>query len=149
MSLESRPWTVERYAGSVVEVFVRRLDSTMEVERFSHALYNLSVATPDAILVVDLRAPTIFSDEVASAVVALMVRVNAVRKKTAILFLHERAIFGLQLGRITKQAGDPRRRTFTDPAALINWLDPDLTTSEKARIRAFLNPRLAQASAVG
>jgi hypothetical protein len=72
------------------------------------------------------------------AVLALMLRANSVRKKTAILLSRARATFGLQLGRLTKQAGDPRRRTFTDAEEAIAWLEEDLTAIEKARIRAFL-----------
>jgi hypothetical protein len=139
-----RPWTVEKHAGRVVEIFVRHLESRFEVERFSQAIYNLAVKTTDAILIVDLRTPKVFSDDVATAVIDLMVRVNAVRKKTAILFSNEHAVFGLQLGRLTKQAGDPNRRTFLDPTALLDWLDEDLSPAEKARVREFLLPKRIQ-----
>jgi hypothetical protein len=141
MSRAHRSWTVERLAGRLVEIFVRHLESRFEVERFSHAIYELAVQTTDAIVIVDLRTPVVFSDDVATAVVDLMVRANSVRKKTAILLSNEHAVFGLQLGRLAKQAGDPKRRTFVDPAPLISWLDEDLTAPEKARVREFLVPK--------
>jgi hypothetical protein len=141
MSYPQRAWTVERLAGRVVEIFVRQLESRFEVERFSYAIYELAVQTTDAIAIVDLRTPVVFSDDVATAVIDLMVLANSVRKKTAILLSNEHAVFGLQLGRLAKQAGDPNRRTFIDPAALISWLDADLTAPEKARVREFLIPK--------
>lgn len=143
MSYPQRPWTVEKFAGRVVEIFVRRLESKFEVERFSQAIYELAVHTSDAVLIVDLRTPVVFSDGVATAVVDLMVRANSVRKKTAILLSNQHAVFGLQLGRLAKQAGDPKRRTFTDPGALMSWLDEDLTLTEKVRVREFLVPKRA------
>jgi hypothetical protein len=140
MAME-QPWTVEKLTGRVVEIFVRRLESKFEVGRFSQAIYDLAVKTRGAILVVDLRTPVVFPTDVANAVIDLMVRVNAVREKTAILLSSEHAIFGLQLGRLAKQAGDPKRRTFTDPVPLIAWLDEVLSNEERARIREFLMPK--------
>jgi hypothetical protein len=136
---------VEKHAGRVVEIFVRQLASRFEVERFSQAIYNLAVQTTDAVLIVDLRTPIVFSDNVAAAVIDLMVRANGVRKKTAILLFSEHAVFGLQLGRLAKQAGDPNRRMFTDPASLLDWLDEELSPGEKARVRVFLLPKRIQA----
>jgi hypothetical protein len=140
------PWTVEKRVGSVVEIFVRTLDTTTEVRRFSQAIYDTAVKTPGALLIVDLRTPVVFSDEVASAVMDLMVRANSVRKKTAILLSNQRAIFGLQLGRLVKDVGARERQTFTDTAALLKWLGKDLSPVEKDRVRAFLNPTLRNAS---
>ena len=136
---EREPWTVRKYVGRVVEVFVRNLPSRFEVARFSQAIYDAAVGTTDAILIVDLRTPVIFSDDVASAVVDLMVRANAVRKKTAILLARDHAVFGLQLGRLAKEASDSKRQLFYEPRTLFAWLDKDVDFKERARIRTFLN----------
>src|SRR4051812_39210609 len=89
---DERSWTVERNEGRVVEIFVYSLQSTEEVRAFSEAVYDVSIQTPEAILVVDLRPPVVFPEPVAKAVVELMVRANSVRKKTAILLSNEHAI---------------------------------------------------------
>jgi hypothetical protein len=121
-----------------MEICVRRLDSTSEVGRFSQAIHALGAKVPHAIAIVDLRTPIVFSDEVASAVADLMTRATTVRKRTAILLSNRHAVLGLQLGRIARQVGDPTRRNFTDPAALLAWLETDLSPHEIARARAFL-----------
>ena len=135
------PWTVERNEGRLVEIYVHSLESTEEVRAFSQAIYDVAIQTPDAILVVDLRTPVVFPEPVAKAVVELMVRANSVRKKTAVLLSNERAIFAMQLVRLAKQAGDPKRRTFTAPGELVAWLEADLSARERARLRSFVLPR--------
>jgi len=141
MSRKEPSWTVERNEGHLIEIFVHTLESTEEVKAFSQAIYDVASRTTDAILVVDLRTPVVFPEPVAKAVLELMVRANSVRKKTAILLSNEHAIFGLQLTRLAKQAGDPKRQTFTSPAGLIAWLDAELSTREKARLRSFVLPK--------
>ena len=134
-------WTVERNEGRLVEIFVDSLQSTEEVRAFSQAIYDVASKTSEAILVVDLRTPVVFPEPVAKAVVALMVRANSVRKKTAILLSNDHAIFTLQLVRLAKQAGDPKRRTFTAPSDLVAWLEDELSARERARLRSFVLPR--------
>jgi hypothetical protein len=132
-------WSVEKKVGAVVEIAVQALESPEEVKEFSTAIFNTAVGVANAILVVDLRAPIVFAEPIASAVLDLMLRQNNVRKKTAILLSSERAIFGLQLRRLTKQARDARRQTFTDPNTLLVWVEEDATDAEMARIRTFLH----------
>jgi hypothetical protein len=138
---DERSWIVERSEGRLVEIFVHSLQSTEEVRAFSQAIYDVSLQTPDAILVVDLRTPVVFPEPVAKAVVELMVRANSVRKKTGILLSNEHAIFAMQLARLAKQAGDPKRRTFTAPSELVAWLEAELSARERARLRSFVLPR--------
>lgn len=141
MARDEPSWTVERNEGHLIEIAVRSLESTEDVRSFSQAIYDVAIRTSDAILVVDLRDPVVFPEPVAKAVLDLMVRANSVRKKTAILLSNRHAIFGLQLTRLTKQAGDGKRRTFTAPTELVAWLDGDLSEREKARLRAFILPK--------
>jgi len=141
MARDQPSWTVERNEGRLIEIAVRSLESPEEVRGFSQAIYDVAIQTSDPILVVDLRDPVVFPEPVAKAVVDLMVRANSVRKKTAILLSDRHAIFGLQLGRLAKQAGDERRRTFTASKELVAWLDGDLSEREKARLRAFVLPK--------
>ena len=138
---DERAWTVERNEGRLVEIHVHSLQSTEEVRALSQAIYDVAIQTPDAILVVDVRTPVVFPEPVAKAVLEMMVRVNTVRKKTAVLLSNERAIFAMQLVRLAKQAGDPKRRTFTTPSDLVAWLEDELSARERARLRSFVLPR--------
>ena len=140
-STDERSWTVERNEGRLIEIFVHSLQSTEEVRAFSQGIYDVAIKTPEAMLVVDLRTPVVFPEPVAKAVVELMVRANSVRKKTAILLSNEHAIFAMQLVRLAKQAGDPKRRTFTVATELVAWLEDDLSARERARLRSFVLQR--------
>ena len=135
---EQKPWTVERTVGHLLEMRVNRLDSTDEVKRFADAIVKLGSQTPEAVFIVDLRTPTIFSQPVASALIQLMTRANRVRAKTAILFAPEHAVFGMQLTRLVRQVGDPNRQTFTNPDEMLEWLADVLTEMEKKRAKAFV-----------
>jgi hypothetical protein len=102
---------------------------------------------PNAVLIVDLRTPLIFSDAVGNAVIQLMSRVNKVRRKTAILVASEHALFSLQLRRLVREVGDPARQAFSDPASALGWLAGDLDDAEKARAREFVRPRATESPA--
>src|SRR3954469_10856998 len=134
---EQRSWTVEKVVGHLVEIRVNRLDSIEEVKRFSDAIQRTAASTPDAVLIVDLRTPVVFPQPVTSAVAELMTRANKVRKKTAILLAGEHAVFSMQLGRLVRQVGDPKRQTFSDPDEMLTWLNDALTDAEKKRAREF------------
>lgn len=134
---EKRPWTVEKVVGHLVEIRVNRLDTVEEVKRFSDAIVRTASITPDAVLIVDLRTPTIFPQPVAAAVIELMTRTNKVRRKTAMLLASEHAVFSMQLGRLVRAVGDPKRQTFTDPGEMLEWIADSLTDAELKRAREF------------
>jgi hypothetical protein len=135
---EQKPWTVERVVGHLVEMRVNRLDSTDEVKRFTEAIVKVGSVTPEAVFIVDLRTPVIFAQPVAAALIELMTKANRVRRKTAILLAGEHAVFGMQLGRLVRQVGDPKRQTFTDPEEMLNWLEDTLTDAEAKRAKIFV-----------
>jgi hypothetical protein len=135
---EERPWTVEKTVGHLLEMRVNRLQSTDDVKRFADAIVKLAGQTLDAVFIVDLRAPVVFSQVVATALIELMTRANRVRRKTAILYAPEHAVFGMQLTRLVKQVGDPKRQTFTDPEEMLVWLADALTDPEMKRAKTFV-----------
>ena len=144
---EQKPWTVERVVGHLVEMRVNRFDSTDEVKRFSDAIIKMGSATPDAVFLVDLRTPVIFTQPVASAVIEMMTRANRVRRKTAMLLAGQHAVFGMQLARLVRQVGDPKRQTFTDPVELLAWLSDTLTEAEQKRATVFIGAHTGLSSA--
>jgi hypothetical protein len=127
--------------GRLIEMRVNHLDSTDEVEHFSQAIQRMGATTPNAVMVVDLRTPLVFSPPVTKAVVMLMTRANRVRRGTAILLAGEHAVFSLQFVRLVKQVGDPDRQTFTDPDELLAWIDDCLDPREKTRAKVFVHSR--------
>jgi len=135
---ELKPWTVERVVGNLVEMRVNRLDTTEEVNRFSAAIVKMGSTTPEAVFIVDLRSPVIFTQPVAAAVIELMTRANRVRRKTAMLMAGEHAVFGMQLSRLVRQVGDPKRQTFTDPEEMLAWLSDCLSEAEQKRAVTFV-----------
>lgn len=145
---EQKPWTVERNVGHLLEMRVYRFDTVDEVKRFSDAIVRMASATPDAVFIVDLRTPVVFTQAVTTAVAEMMTRANRVRKKTAILLAGEHAVFSMQLGRLVRQVGDPGRQTFTDPDEMLAWVSDVLTDAEKKRAIAFVgsHKRLSTAS---
>ena len=134
---EQRSWTVEKTVGHLVEIRVNRLDSIDEVKRFSDAIQRTASATPEAVLIVDLRSPVVFPQPVTSAVVELMTKANKIRRKTAIMLAGEHAVFSMQLGRLVRQVADPKRQTFSDPDEMLAWLSDVLTDAEKKRAKEF------------
>jgi hypothetical protein len=137
---EQRSWTVEKVVGHLVEIRVTRLDSVDEVKKFSDAIVRMGASTPDAVLLVDLRTPVVFPQPVAAAVSDLMTRANKVRRKTAIMLAGDHAVFSMQLGRLVRQVGDPKRQTFNDVDDALTWLGDSLTDAEKRRAKTFLGP---------
>lgn len=135
---DQKPWTVERTVGHLLEIRVNRFDSVEEVKRFSDAIVKLASTTPDAVFVVDLRTPFIFAQPVANAVIEMMTRANRVRQKTAILLAPEHAVFSMQMTRLVRQVGDPKRQTFTDPEEMLSWLGDVLTEMEAKRAKTFI-----------
>lgn len=135
---EQKSWTIERTVGHLIEMRVHRLQSTDEVKKFADAIIKAGSQVPDAVFVVDLRYPVVFSQGVAAAVIQLMTRANRVRRKTAILLAPDHAVFGMQFGRLVREVGDPQRQTFTEPEPLFAWLSDALTDVELKRAKAFI-----------
>ncbi len=145
---EQRSWTVEKVVGHLVEIRVNRLETVDEVKKFSDAIVRVGASTPDAVLLVDLRTPVVFPQPVAAAVTELMTRANKVRRKTAIMLAGEHAVFSMQLGRLVRQVGDPKRQTFQDVDEALTWLGESLTDAEKKRARSFLGPNKGLSTAI-
>jgi hypothetical protein len=140
------PWTVEKVAGRLIQIRVNGLDSPYEVQRFSEAIQKAAAATRDAVLIVDLRTPIVFEEAVANAVIELMTKANNVRTKTAILLAADHKLFGLQLRRLARQAGDPQRQTFEDPDEMLSWIGDALNTVEKRHAKEFADPRTREST---
>src|SRR5689334_21183675 len=91
----------------------------------------------EAIFCVDWRRLSVLSPEVASALAELMKGGNS-RTLRSTALIGERATFGLQMERVIREANNPSRRAFRDPAEMLEWLSEITTAPEQARARDFL-----------
>jgi hypothetical protein len=126
--------------GRVVEVRVERFASVPEVELLHAAMLDaLRMAGPGAVVCADHRHAVPLSSELANALSRGMRYVNRSIGRSAILLHPENLTFNLQLERIVQCAGSPGRRLFTDTRELHEWLEGELTETERAAVRALLS----------
>jgi hypothetical protein len=125
-------------AGRLVTFRVVPPVSDENGERASLDLRALIVANPQSVVVVsDLSIARAFSPETTERFVALMKSGNPKLLRSALLVAADAPTLNLQIARMMKEAGNPARRAFDDAHALMEWLDPDLTTAERAALATF------------
>jgi hypothetical protein len=130
--------TIETRAGRLLELRLHMPFPEEELTRFGEALRAAFAQRTDRlVLCTDIRAVTVFPPVVADRLVAMMKTDNPRIERSAFL-LSGSAVFGLQVERMIREAGNPARRTFRDAPALTTWLGEVLTTAERARLETFL-----------
>lgn len=90
-----------------------------------------------AIIVGDLRGTGGVNAEVAPVLMG-MLRADNARIDRAAHVVTAGSTFHGQYSAIVGETRNPNRQVFTSPAALIEWLGPELTPEELARLREFL-----------
>jgi hypothetical protein len=133
-------WSVERRVGKLVEI---RIWSPVSVEETvpwaaRHDSVIASALGPYVCLV-DLVDATVFPPEIVEAYVKTM-RNEPQLLRTATL-LNTSPTFGMQIQRMIREANNPNRRAFRDPAALFPWLAEVLDGGERVRLRELLRAR--------
>lgn len=135
----ARPWTVTCAVGCLVEVGFGRLGSVDQVRELSDAVGRAIAKTHDrTAIVVDLRAAAVSSQAVANAAIDLLTRASRPGTRMAVVLRVERDAWTTQLARLIRVVGDPGRRTFLDPGAVLAWLGEFFDEDERERARAFL-----------
>ena len=125
--------------GRLVEVRPERLQSVDAVKSIGAAIGTLmrELGGAEAIFCVDWRRLSVLAPEVASALAELMKGGNSRTLRSAAL-IGARATFGLQMERVIREANNPSRRAFRDPAEMLEWLSEIATPAERTRARDFL-----------
>jgi len=124
--------------GRLVEVRPERLQSVDAVKSIGAAIGKvMRELGTEAIFCVDWRRLRVLAPEVANALAELMKGGNSRTLRSAAL-IGERATFGLQMERVIREANNPSRRAFRDPAEMLAWLSEITTSAERARARDFL-----------
>jgi hypothetical protein len=85
----------------------------------------------------DLRRVNIFAPDVSDRITAMLRSDNPLVERSAVV-MGGSSIFGMQMERMFREAGNPGRRVFRSVDAICAWLDEVLTVPERARVRAFL-----------
>jgi len=133
--------TVQNVTGRLVEVRVASPLTLEEVQQFIHAHQVAISRIPERYVgVVDLLHADTFPVEVAQSLIQLLSAVADRVERTAFL-IGESAIFSLQIERVLRNAANPNRKAFRDPAQLARWLAEILTPTEQLRLEQFLERR--------
>jgi len=133
-------FSVENHSGRLIETRTSSLATLDEVSQFGARFREVAQANDDRRVVIcgDYRGMRILAPEVAEKFVAMLMVNNPRIERSAVLCAADHPTSGLQLERTVRQAGNPSRRTFRDPAELTAWLGEVLTMEERTRLAMFL-----------
>jgi hypothetical protein len=117
--------------------FVPPFDVT-QVDSLAQAIRDILVRLPrPAIFCNDTRRVQVFAPDVSERIVAMLKSDNPKVERSAVV-IGQSSVFGLQIERMFREAGNPGRRVFRTVEAITTWLDESLTTAERERVRAHL-----------
>lgn len=133
--------TVQNVTGRLVEVRVATPLTLEEVQQFVREHQTAIGKIPGRYIgVVDLLHADVFPVEVAQRLIQLL-SVMADRVERSAFLVGESAVFALQIERVIRNATNPNRKAFRDPAELDRWLGEILTPAERSRLDQFLDHR--------
>jgi hypothetical protein len=95
-------------------------------------------APPLVVAILDARSYGLEPPEATAYFVDMMKRDNTRIERSAFLVEPHQSLLALQLDRVIREAGNPRRRLFRSPPAAAAFLDPVLSAAEYARLDLFL-----------
>jgi hypothetical protein len=134
-------FTVERRTGRVIEARVRSLPDLAAAERYVASIRAAvqAVELPQrAVICADHRTVPIYPPAVADRLIALFSSVNTHIEAAGLLVARTNATAAMQIGRIVRESGNPRRRVFHEVAELEKFLGEVLGPAEEAAMRTFL-----------
>jgi hypothetical protein len=131
-------FTLDIRQGRLLEARISSPIALPEVAAFGKRLVQLLTPTRGQVVIcTDIRRANVFPPEVADAFVGLMKSDNPRLERSAFL-VGESAMFGLQVERMLRDAGNPARKSFRDRAVLAAWLGELLDAKERARLAQYL-----------
>jgi hypothetical protein len=137
---ESKPaqFSAERRVGCLVEARLGWLNDASDVQRFLQRMRSAFLADGQSVICADWRRALVLPPSAGEALLDLLRQGDRHFVRSAVLFAPENAIFGLQVERLCREAGNPARRTFRDAQPLLVWLGEVLTPLESARAAEFI-----------
>jgi hypothetical protein len=137
--LEGEPFVLTSEGGRLVRLQVFDLGVPEDVVVLSAALLvHLAQVEGLAVLIADHRVASPFSQEVGDAWSRAMRRFNPCLERSVVLLDRENETFNLQIARVVRCAGSPRRRWFYDASEAREWLTDVLTPAEAVRFDALV-----------
>ncbi len=130
--------TVQNPVGRLcVARFVPPFD-VAQVDKLAQEIRDILTRLPrPAIFCSDIRRTPIFPPDVSDRITAMLKSDNPKVERSAVI-IGNSSLFGLQLERMFREAGNPGRRVFRTVEAITTWLDETLTPAERERVRAHL-----------
>jgi hypothetical protein len=98
----------------------------------------VAVTKEQLIFCCDGRQVPVFPPAVAELLTNVMRADNPHIDRNGIL-VSQTSIFGLQIERMFREAGNPARRTFRVRSELVTWLGETLSPAERTRLATFLD----------
>ena len=133
------PYAVRARVGRLLEVQVFDIALPEDVARLNEQLLaEAAKVSAPPILLADHRAAGPFPQEVGDAWSRAMRHFNATIERSAILLERDNETFNLQIARVVRCAGSPRRRCFFEPPELRAWLAEVATPAELSRLDALI-----------
>lgn len=130
---------VERHVGYLAEVRYRPPLHADELPGFMGGVRGLVAdAKMPLVFCTDWREISSFPPDIADTIVWIMRRDNPKIRANGVLVSAEAGDFYQQVHDILRQANNPDRRVFDNPAAVSDWLDPLLSPAERRRRDDFL-----------
>lgn len=131
-------WIVDRQVGRLVEGrvfgFRDRDDARAYCDEFRIAVRKAH----ENIICADYRPISVFSPDAADELKKLMVDMNPLVVRSAILVAPSHATNALQVERVVRETKHDARRRFTDKDEMLAFLGEIATPDELARAKAFL-----------
>ena len=130
---------VSHRSGPLVVIRVRSPVTMDELDAFAINTRKVvaSIRGP-VVFCSDLRGAQLMSDALVEKIMASMRRENPRVERSALLLPTKSAVLALQFERIIREVGNPRRRSFRDVSAAIDWLSEVLSPDEQKSLRAFV-----------
>ncbi|MEP7051346.1 MAG: hypothetical protein ABJB12_13385 [Pseudomonadota bacterium] len=137
---ETRPaqFSAECTVGRLVEARLTWVNDAADVQRFLEQMRLAFKVAGPSVICADWRRALVLPPSAGEALLDLLRQGNRHFVRSAVLLAPENAIFGLQVERLCREAGNPARRTFRNVEPLLVWLAEVLTPLESARAAAFL-----------
>jgi hypothetical protein len=137
--IKAAQFSAECRVGRLVEARLCWVNDPADVQRFLGHMRLAFKAAGDSVICADWRRAVVLPPDAGDALLELLRQGNRHFVRSAILLAPENAVFGLQVERLCREAGNPARRTFRDVAPLLAWLQEVLTPLESARAAQFIS----------
>lgn len=131
-------FSAECSVGRLIEARLCWMNDADDVHRFLEQMRLAFKVAGESVICADWRRALVLPPSAGEALLELLRQGNRHFIRSAILLAPEDAVFGLQVERLCREAGNPARRTFRDVKPFLTWLGEVLTPLESARAAEFI-----------